>query len=673
MSNLIKTENLKETNDEINNALTNYTVMAESLKLEGMKALIDSFKEYDEDHNIGDFYNPKLGISKIKKYIEGFEFQKYDEMFKNMKCYVSPEEQAANLLKKAKINSTGNLFFLDLKSCEFLKPSSIPDVPVEYDNLEYEFYQNPDDSQSIIKDNIENDDKPLETFNTKIDNHIHNNKTLTSNNIVIKNDNREEIDENFDGFISFNKNNEIMKDNIPSNCIKNLYDYEKLDKIVVVDKFNKNKILFLDKIKIKFADENDFTPAVTSEIYDETVSIRSRLLINSRFDFLYKVSRIICKFVIAIKKAYLKRKEKLYYGDNEHFLSNGKRMSINNINFLHGVANATGLTNHPNLQSAVQNLNSNTATNQNNIYYKDKLKCIKYFSCLNNEDMATEFNEAKNGNLNKLQSNVNMMIHQGGKSFARKSTINNPKILKHMPSNVTNNLLLSNKHTQNKVVSFATPSNTSNNNEHQSFLRRQSKDLKLKKMFGVGNTIDEVVDIDKLKYYLKKNMNKHSKLEEENRKAIVKEALFDSIKIIKKEENDRTLKTQVFEESDEEKTSILEDDKSSVSATSKNKTDKKSESRKSDNQGRKKNVKSTTNLKQTNEMSSDYNDDKSLLSKEKEDLAKFKRSMANNLNLFFKNDPNLDKTISPTKKIDTVGLKLFIKDSIHKQHNKYNK
>ena len=670
-------ENIIEQN-EIQSALTNYQVQAESLKQEGLKMLLDSFKEFTAEEN-DMFYDVKEGVTRIKKYIEGTEYNKYQKMLSGLKCI------SKTVVKNKQ--ELDNIYLIDLKHCDFLKNSEIPEPPTTVEIIDYEFSGGPsqifteemnkkekekenrkffetqksavlEDSNELLNESIRSDDENKKTIKIYVPKTKKSGKSTNKLNNISENDELKLLQQKYKNlivtqkdiansdelvylpklkntFISFSKTNKLLIKYIPAEYITTFFDYSELEQIKVPDVFNKNMLLLMDRLEIRYPEvETDYNPFIVSDVNEEGLNKRANLLIKSRFDFLYKVCRVICKFVISIKKSYTKRKEKLMFEENEIINGNinlweSKRGLSGFMNTLPGLKNVSS----KNLKDTLNKEKDKNINNQN-IYYKDKFKCLKFSSCFNNDDMMQEYYDYKNGTpIEGSYANNNA----GGNSHRNKDKMSKQNSSAKLASN---NLL-----------------SKQNNFKAKEGLDNKINNHKNKKEGG------EVINLNKLKHFLKKNMSKQTEKEDEHKRQILKSALYDSMKIIKKEDIQKQL---VYAENEQEKerekieTEISKDhskldDKSYLSNLSKlEKTD--------DLQVQQKKTKS--NLL-TFDKPADNDDNTSLLSKEKEDLQNFTKKMGETLGIFV---GNLERTISPNKRIDTLGLKLFIKDSLAKSY-----
>ena len=227
--------------------------------------------------------------------------------------------------------------------------------------------------------------------------------------------------------------------------------------------------------------------------------------------------------------------------------------------------------------------------------YQDKLKTVKLFSCINNEDFIKETTSANDetvNNYNYYNSN-NTLLNSGLLSNSNKKS----------PGNIVN---------------------------HQTIYESMG-------VSNYNNKRKNEIDIRKLKKFIRKTMFKQNKEESENKRHNIKNSLYSSIKTIKKKEEERKYAIDGSED--------LIGNLSNNAITTK------------------------FNLILTEKDEDVYSDSSiSLLSREKDELVKYKDRRENIKTHEVKSDQN-EKFISPITKVDTLGLKLYIKNKLHMQKN----
>lgn len=712
---------------EINNALVSYSVVSETLKLEGIKMILDSFNYFNFD-DIERFYDLNQGVTRIQKFKMGMRLKDFYESISELECYMGKNNiYDTNIKKEEVLNFDLNLlkFESDEKISDFkipkpsainytfkgscfntkilsnttnkatknknnnFNPIQISQVPIDSGELSTNrIVNNFKDLKSNLEDNklnsvIEEDNSLITNTNndakSENKNEFKRTKTMGSrkslgkqskknvsqyNQIHNHNDQAEKIyyptvDRQF---IIFNNNCKILKETIPNEYIENLLVFDDFKKIPV---YGRNKII--DFIQICYKDEErDFMPKIISDIYEEDLIYRANLMIRSRFDFFFKICKIAARFLVNIKKAYQRKKEKLLFIMNEAMENNNK------VKF-----STMDLVKNP--QQDIK---------EKVVAYKDKLKCDKLLSCFNNEEVLNEYKEIT---MNQPNNNIllaNMGFTKGGissnqnqiTSTKNASTKNKfgTKNLKNDAKNFNDESKLSKMESGKigevkvKKKETLTKNYALNSSKDKDMTRRSSKNSGRS---GSYNNIlikskkeKEIVNIKKLKGFLSKNMKKQNLQVQEEKRRIAIDALYGSMKVIKREDNEQKLNKQLEENKN---SSQDEDDLSDSEKKLKNDDDindenssqytKKLEKEKS----KELNVKKTSSLfkndAEPNKDNSVLKDLKSLDSFEKEEYTKLRKTMVS------KTLKKKEKEISPTKRIDVVGLKLFIKDSLAKK------
>jgi hypothetical protein len=251
---------------------------------EFLQMIYDSYKCFDfdklEKSKLNTFGNSRLeGLSllfkddseskrykkNLEEFLLGFETNKWKEEIYNINEKLENQIEAKSGIKKT-ITSRNNL---DIKQFEFLSFDKIPKRPVN-------------------KSSFKNKGSKL-TNDVKIE----------DNSMFIFKSNAKKI-------ISFSGAAAVNLDKL-KNTVSGVYLYqENKKKIKLIDPSKNNKIIFLDQISYKVNNEN-FN---LSDVVDySSLEKRAELLAGSRFRFIEKVAIVVCKFVIAVKKIWKKKKE----------------------------------------------------------------------------------------------------------------------------------------------------------------------------------------------------------------------------------------------------------------------------------------------------------------------------------------------------------------------------
>ena len=631
--------------DEIKEAKLNYLNTLEHNKLEGIKMVIDSFKEYnplDESFYDKDHYNPSEGITRYAFFQKGLEYKKYNNMLKSLEKY----RPSNNTIEDKNIdlnNISNNSFYSNFsETC--------------YENKYDLVFYIPDDSIKLaINDSINYDYSYYNSNNNILDmlNNSNSNKTniiIDKSNLHVKdnlyNDNKvkindEEAVESLNSSIvnnykiaknifpykiaSFRESASIIN-NIINQCYVKLYlDSSTKNLIKLIDTNFNNEIVFLNYINVDYKNNNlpdelnlgnDYVKLKLKDyITKNDLLLRSKILMHQRKGKFYKIFECIAQ-----RAAYVK-----------NFIESKKKIKKSSINLFKNLFKSKLLSKN-NLENKITSSFSFPSLNINNLninnqYFKEKLKEVKKFNCYNNEEFLKEYKEMER----KLFVNKNKKLnYRTGNKNIFTSSVNHRQNLNSSSSQLNTSILNTGKKNINSI-SILSNNYNNNNNINQTT-------NKLKK--------NEEINIGKLKNYLKKEMEKKEQKDKEEEKALVLGSLYESVKVvIQKDEEDRLLSNELYKENNNNNNnnnnniyttdldshgSYLNKDKDSINSSSK---------------------RSNSN---------------SLNKKEKSILKSYKKELK--CSKEFKDTNNNLKIITPITKVNIKGLKLYINDKINKEN-----
>ena len=263
-----------ELNIQSENALKNYANSLESLRPDFIRMIYDSYSEFNYEElenclegNTNDkteksnlstknlHSNNKLTYTKTKgfyssqdQYLRGNEYEEWNQIIN--KILKSTEQES-----KMRTN-------LEIQQYDYLKPDQIPKKPE--------------------KKLLLNNQKLYQNYNFK---------------------------SNKEGYktISFSKTVNIKTEKLGKMVKDIVSHHERDDMIKLVDTQKENRIVFIEKIEFNYLGNQTI---LSENINIQSLEKRGELLTQSRYSFIQKISLIINKFIISLKKLYKKKKDK---------------------------------------------------------------------------------------------------------------------------------------------------------------------------------------------------------------------------------------------------------------------------------------------------------------------------------------------------------------------------
>ncbi len=351
-----------ETNDfpDIDEIKTKYYKNLIASKHEFLQMIYDFYKSFDfekleksklispTNNNLSllikDDTESKRYRKNLEEFLQGYETDKWKEEINHLNEKLENQIENKSAIKKTSASRNN----LDIKQFDFLTFDKIPKRPVSKVSLKNTALKFTPGTESKMEENS------MFTFKS-----------------------------NASKIVSFSGAAAVNIDKI-KNAVSGLYIHQDIkQKIKLIDTSKSNKIIFIDKISYKVKNE-DFS---INQLVDwSSLEKRAELLAASRFRFIEKIAIVVCKFVIAVKKIWKKKKE------NEKVLL----MQENNQ------VNQTGLKTKDGSKKRFYESND-ISIQSNSKSYKDsdKFKPIKeYITC---KDISELLNTLKfsNSKLNK--------------------------------------------------------------------------------------------------------------------------------------------------------------------------------------------------------------------------------------------------------------------------------